>query len=127
MMQTSKVLFAMFLALGPSVGACQANKPAATAKASQNASGPAIIHHFNETTTLIEHGDTLSLISPSKHVVGVPKLDTLVYVFRGDSVAQITRKGPIPMPAHLAVVLRRFVDAARQQDQTEAVLGHPIR
>lgn len=126
-MRIPSIILVSALVMGPGVGACQSDKAAATAKASRGASGQAIVHHFTDTTTLIEQGDTLTLISPEKNGVSVLKMDTLVYVFRGDSAEQITKAGPIPMPAHMAVVLRRLVSAARRQDEMEAKVGHPLR
>jgi len=126
-MQTPGIVLVSLLVMSPCVGACQADKPAASAKGSKGTSGQAIVHHFNETTTLIERGDTLTFISMKKSAAGVLKMDTLVYVFRGDSAEQLTKAGSIPMPAHLAVVLKRFVAAARRQDQMESALGHPLR
>jgi hypothetical protein len=126
-MQATTLMFLSLLALTPSMGACQGKETGTKSNVSKTDNGREIVHHFSETTTIIEHGDTVTVISPRRSGRGSGMTDTLVYVFRADSAEQITKTGRIPMPAHVATVLRRLVDAARRQDQLEAAMGHSLR
>lgn len=95
-----------------------------------------IVHRFTSTSTIVEHGDTVKLISeyngnPSARkgdsISGMTRNDTIVLLVRGTS-ATLIRPGMAlkPVPDFLAKHVLNLLKEARAKEAIERKLGRSL-
>lgn len=87
-----------------------------------------VVHRFSPTLTLIEHADTLISIRRARTTPSssISRVDTAVFLFRGDSAIRLHPGAPTPVSAWYVQQLRRALEGVERQEDIERKLGRPL-
>lgn len=87
-----------------------------------------VTHTFSSRTSLIEHGDTLILITSAAPVgSAVPIHDTSVYLRHSDSsMTQLRPNGPRKLDPNHAHILYSLMRILKEEEETEKKLGRSL-
>ena len=92
-----------------------------------NKSTSAIVHHFTRASTVIEQGDTITWIHSARvDSSGKTAQYVFIYLVRPDTVILLKPNGPRPLQPFYAKGIRDLLRFARDQDDLEKKLGHPL-